>query len=197
MTLKICFKCNTEFDDYSKWGPKKYCSRKCANSRPQTKEIRESKSKKLQKPTTCKYCNTVLKSVSGAGSHEKSCLENPNRLPGSFFEKNHTLETKLKQGQKNGMGLRTPKSLLDMSKRTSSKIMKRLDIGCFICEWKLGSCDIHHILPVSKGGSDDNSNLTYICPNCHRLAHEDKLTDFISVTEKIGEEWRKFYFAHE
>ena len=197
MSLKLCPKCNTEFDDYSKYGPKKYCSRKCANSRPQTKEIRESKSKKLQKPTDCKYCGITFKSVSGAGSHQKSCSENPNRLPGAFFDRTHTFETKIKQGQKNGMGLKVPQSLLDMSKRTSSKIMKRMGLGCFTCGWNLGSCDIHHILPVSKGGSNDNSNLTYICPNCHRLAHEHKITEFTSVKEKIDEEWRKFYFAHE
>lgn len=197
MSLKLCPKCDVEFDDYSKWGPKKYCSRKCANSRPQTKEIRESKSKKLQKPANCKYCGLTLKSVSAAGSHQKSCSANPNRLPGAFFDRTHTLETKIKQGQKNGMGLRIPQSLLDMSKRTSSKIMKRMGLGCFTCGWDLGSCDIHHILPVSKGGSNDNSNLTYICPNCHRLAHEHKITEFTSVKEKIDEEWRKFYFAHQ
>lgn len=197
MSLKICPKCNSEFDDYSKWGAKKYCSRKCANSRQQTKEIRESKSKKLQKEADCKYCGITFKSVSGVGSHQKSCSENPNRLPGAFFDRTHTLETKIKQGQKNGMGLRVPQSLLDMSKRTSSKIMKRMELGCFTCGWDLGSCDIHHILPVSKGGSNDNNNLTYICPNCHRLAHEYKITEFTSVKEKIDEEWRKFYFAHE
>ena len=197
MSLKLCPKCSIEFDDYSKYSPKKFCSRKCANSREQTKEIRESKSKKLQKETNCKYCGVTYKSVSGAATHEKSCLDNPNRVPGSFFNKVHTLDTKIKQGQKNGMGLRIPASLLDMSKRTSSKIMKRLGIGCFTCGWDLGSCDIHHILPVSKGGSDDNGNLTYICPNCHRLAHENKLTTFTSVEEKVGEEWRKCYFAHE
>ena len=196
MSIVQCPKCSTEFENYSKYGPKKFCSRKCANSRPQSEETRERKRSKLQKPTNCKYCGITLKSVSGAGSHEKNCLENPSKVPAPFLNKKHTYETKIKQGQHNAMGLKIPASLLDMSKRTSSKIMKRLGIGCFNCGWNLGSCDIHHITPVSKGGKNDNDNLTYICPNCHRLAHENKLTIFISVTEKIGEEWRKFYFAH-
>lgn len=95
------------------------------------------------------------------------------------------------------MGIKIPKSLLDMSKRTSSKIMKRMELGCFNCNWNLGSCDIHHIIPKSEGGTDDSENLTYICPNCHRLAHENKLLEFVSIKDKIGEKWRDFYFAHK
>lgn len=33
MILKLCSKCSKEFDSYSKWGEKKFCSRTCANSR--------------------------------------------------------------------------------------------------------------------------------------------------------------------
>ena len=197
MSIKNCPRCNKEFDDYSKWGPKKFCSRKCANSREQTKEVREKKSNTLQKATACKHCGTILKSVSGAKTHEAHCLENPHRIPGVFFNKKHQVATKKQQGKNNAMGLRIPKSLLDMSKRTSSKVMKRLETGCFNCGWDRGTCDIHHIVPVSKGGTDLNSNLTYICPNCHRLAHEGKLTTFTSVDDKIGEAWRDHYYAHQ
>lgn len=197
MTITICPKCGVEFDNYSKWGPRRYCTRKCANSRPQSTEIRERKSKKLQKETPCQYCNEIYRSVSGAKTHEKSCQKNPRRQHGAFYGKAHKIATKKAQGKKNAMGLKIPTSLLDMSKRTTSKVMKRLGIGCFNCGWNQGSCDVHHILPVSKGGSNDNENLTYICPNCHRLAHEGKLTSFVSVAEKVGDVWRNYYFAHK
>lgn len=197
MAIIECPKCGNDFDDYSKWGPKKFCSRKCANSRSQTAEVREKKSRALQKETECQYCKTVLKSVSGARTHELHCLENPHRIPGIFFNKTHTVGTKKQQGKNNAMGVKVPKSLLDMSKRTSSKVMKRLGIGCFTCGWDLGSCDIHHIVPRSQGGTDLNENLTYICPNCHRLAHEGKLTTFTTVEEKVGNVWRDHYYAHE
>ena len=36
----ICPNCNTIFNSWSKWGDKKFCSRKCANSRPMTDERR-------------------------------------------------------------------------------------------------------------------------------------------------------------
>lgn len=31
-----------------------------------------------------------------------------------------------------------------------------------------GQCEIHHIIPRSKGGTDDHSNLITLCKNCHR-----------------------------
>jgi len=197
MSIISCPKCNKEFDNFSKWGLKKFCSRKCANSREQTSEIKERKSKKLSITGNCCYCGNEHNSKGGLKIHERYCLENPNRITGAFLNKQHSLKTKILQGKKNAMGLKVPNSLLDMSKRTTSKIIKRLGIGCFNCGWNLGSCDIHHIIPVSKGGTNDNKNLTHICPNCHRLAHEGKITTFVSVEEKIGNEWRQFYFAHE
>lgn len=31
--------------------------------------------------------------------------------------------------------------------------------------------EIHHILPLSKGGSNNWDNLSVLCPNCHRTIH--------------------------
>lgn len=31
--------------------------------------------------------------------------------------------------------------------------------------------EIHHIVPLGKGGKDDLSNLVALCPNCHRKLH--------------------------
>jgi hypothetical protein len=46
--LKKCPKCNNDFNAYSKWGLKKFCSRTCANSRgPRTNEFKKAVSKKL------------------------------------------------------------------------------------------------------------------------------------------------------
>lgn len=197
MAIKKCPKCNNEFDDYSKWGAKKFCSRKCSNSRTQTQEMRDKKALKISKPGNCAYCDKEYATTGALKYHQRHCEKNPNRKQGSFFDKQHTLETKIKQGQTNAMGLKVPDSILDMSKRTTSKVMRRLGVGCSRCGWLEGACDIHHILPRSKGGTDSNDNLTYICPNCHRLAHEGKITEFVSLTTQIGDEWRKYYFAHE
>jgi hypothetical protein len=42
---------------------------------------------------------------------------------------------------------------------------------CLHCGLEFPSLDKHHILPTSKGGKDNKSNITHLCPNCHRLAH--------------------------
>lgn len=65
-------------------------------------------------------------------------------------------------------------SILDCSKRTISKILKRSKIGCAICEWNESTCDIHHIIEKSNGGTDDISNLIIVCPNHHRMIHTNK-----------------------
>lgn len=31
--------------------------------------------------------------------------------------------------------------------------------------------EVHHILPICEGGSDDYSNLIVLCSNCHTLEH--------------------------
>jgi len=46
--LKTCPKCNEEFNAYSKWGNKKFCSKSCGNSRgPRTTEFKKAISEKL------------------------------------------------------------------------------------------------------------------------------------------------------
>lgn len=55
---------------------------------------------------------------------------------------------------------------------------------CFICGWDEDSCDIHHILPKSKGGKDDFSNLSVLCPNHHRLADRKKLNNLPTVSSR-------------
>ena len=42
--IRECPKCGTEFNAYSKWGEKKFCSRKCSNSRSWSKEDRAKRS---------------------------------------------------------------------------------------------------------------------------------------------------------
>lgn len=83
-------------------------------------------------------------------------------------------------------------TILGSSKTTAVKILQRMKLCCFSCGWDKAACDIHHIVPASKGGTDENSNLTYLCPNCHRLAHRGKLTVFPTLEEKLGDSWKAF-----
>jgi 5-methylcytosine-specific restriction endonuclease McrA len=148
--------------------------------------MKEKKRKKLEKPGNCKFCGFVSASKSGLAQHQKVCLNNPNA---------NTL-VNIQRGQKSTT-IKVPLSILDVSKRTVAKILRRLKAGCSNCGWDEASCDIHHILPRSKGGKDADDNLAVLCPNCHRLAHCDKLVKFKSVKEQFGEIWREHYYSHK
>lgn len=84
-------------------------------------------------------------------------------------------------------------TLFDFSKRTISKILNRMDIGCSICGWNKTICDIHHIIERKNGGTDDHSNLTYVCPNCHRMIHNNLLNPKMNLLEQIGDSWKDYY----
>jgi hypothetical protein len=88
-------------------------------------------------------------------------------------------------------------SILDFSRRTVTKIIKRLNLGCFECGWNETPGDLHHIIPKSLGGLDTHANLTHLCPNCHRKAHRGLLKTFTSLEDKIGDKWKDFYFPQK
>jgi hypothetical protein len=90
-------------------------------------------------------------------------------------------------------------SLLDISGRTVSKIVKRMQMKCCICGWDRCVVDLHHIIPRAKGGPDDISNLTPLCPNCHREVHHNLIDANLlkSIETLYGDEWKKHYFNSE
>lgn len=67
----------------------------------------------------------------------------------------------------------------------SCKLQKILLLyPCANCNWNVGPRDVHHIIHACNGGKNDLSNLITLCPNCHRLAHrnllsEDKLQELV------------------
>ena len=54
--------------------------------------------------------------------------------------------------------------------------------GCFYCGWKEVSCDVHHI---NGRKSQSLKNLTYACPNCHRLIHRGFIAELITIDKFI------------
>lgn len=91
-----------------------------------------------------------------------------------------------------------PESMLSLSKRTVTKIMKRLGVGCSRCGWKEATCDVHHIQGRKIPDPHNHKNLTYVCPNCHRLAHTKKIKpeELISLEQQIGERWKSVYYPN-
>src|SRR5271157_3080194 len=111
-------------------------------------------------------------------------------------------ESRKKIGQTVNKG-KKPKSILDFSSRTTRIILRRIlderHIGCSLCDWNKDACDLHHIVQTSKGGSDKNSNLTYVCPNCHRLIHSKKIDSSSIITletyfKSKEIDWTKYFY---
>lgn len=44
------------------------------------------------------------------------------------------------------------------------------EYSCEICNWNECTRDVHHIIPVAKGGKSIYTNLISLCPNHHKMA---------------------------
>lgn len=74
--------------------------------------------------------------------------------------------------------------LKSQNSTTSMKVLynKLQHLPCQICGWKEATRDIHHIKPVSQGGTNIEENLIVVCPNHHRMIH----SKLISETELLN-----------
>lgn len=81
--------------------------------------------------------------------------------------------------------------------KTIRRIFKQLNVSCSRCGWNEGTCDLHHINGKKVKNPDGHWNLTLICPNCHRLFHEGKITenDVLTLDKHIGDSWKELYYG--
>lgn len=150
-----------------------------------------------RKPKICEWCKQQFVPH---GGRQKTCsrtcgqkLSYELRGPKSSGAKHSLAVGKATKGTTG----KTPESLLELSTRTVRKILKRLGLGCSRCQWNEGTCDLHHIKGRKILNPDHHSNLTYICPNCHRLFHEKKIgaIDVQSLELQIGDKWKEVYYG--
>jgi len=153
-----CEKCNKKHD--GTFGSGRFCSESCAKSRSHNKQTREkiassvaawaaSHPHELHK-YTCEKCGKAFESKKIRQSRKKHCEQCKRKV--AYCKED-------------------AKSILEFSKRTQQKILKRAKIKCVLCGWNEAACDIHHIVPKKKGGTDSHDNLVVVCPNCHRTIH--------------------------
>lgn len=69
----------------------------------------------------------------------------------------------------------TFKSKGDFSMKTFARKMQSLP--CQICGWEEATRDLHHIIPVSKGGKNVENNIIAVCPNHHRMIHSKLISE--------------------
>jgi len=63
-----------------------------------------------------------------------------------------------------------------LTQAKKNKIKRAVGNVCEIPRCKSQAYDVHHIVPLSKGGRNLGSNLIVLCANCHRDAHAGKFT---------------------
>jgi 5-methylcytosine-specific restriction endonuclease McrA len=167
--MKICEKCEKKHD--GKYGSGRFCSKTCAkgfSTQAKRSEINQ------------RVSDTMSIKVNGMTKQQKVQKE---------------------IADKHASYVRTVEltSLYDISSRTVTKIMKRMNLPCSLCGWHVDGivCDIHHIVERKNGGTNEHDNLTYICPNCHRLVHNKLISsnDLVSLHDYIGDSWKKYYFV--
>lgn len=196
---KICTECNNEFpatNDFfhahseNKYGLSSKC-KKCRNLRCNFHNKRTNK--KLNKnlnitkvctgcskifPATIEYFNRYKLGKSGVDCKCKECRQKEARI---YYKNNkekslikyHKYRT-VKQG--NG-GSFTCKQIHNMYIQQNKK--------CKVCREEFGSKKYHidHIIPISKGGSSDISNIQLLCKKCNLSKGNKNLEDWL---EDIG-----------
>lgn len=170
-----CLFCNKELSGRYQ---KRFCSHSCAAQYNNSKrKIRHGKTKTKH----CLECGKEIEVSIYSSSKSWYCEEHDRRKNKSPHSKD---TSKIK-------------SILEFSKRTAVKILKRMGAKCSICGWNESTCDIHHIIPKKNGGTDDMDNLIYICPNCHRVCHTTTKYSIeylkslaLSILYK---DWKEFY----
>ena len=138
-----------------------------------------------------KFCSLSCSSLEG---HKNRRTYEMIEAAKEYWKKNPELKREKEINSQKGKH-KKPTSILEVSKRTISKIFRRLNIGCSNCGWNEEVCDLHHIISRKDGGSDDHANLTYLCPNCHRLAGRGQINNFINLHDYIGDRWKEYYYG--
>ncbi len=189
--MKICKNCDNEFQEKEK--TQKFCSRSCSVSYG-------NKHRKLTEETKNKISQSVSKSISKKWEDPSYRDKIIKALKGRKGFK-HSEETKRKIGlsNKNNYREKDPKHIYQVSSRTRSKILKRLNLKCSNCGWDKHICDLHHIKGRKILNPHNHDNLSYLCPNCHRLAQLNIIptNELITFTEQIGESWKNYYYIIE
>lgn len=152
-----CKRCMRECD--GTFGSGLFCSRACANARNHSVETKRKTSESLlgtQVNKTCPICNAEFSVSIGRSDRRRYCS---NACRGKSWAV-------------------TPEKF---SPRRIRRSLAKLNAHkCLSCGWDRTSCDIHHIRGRKIENPDACTNMTLLCPNCHRLVHERKL-DIMTV----------------
>lgn len=192
--MKTCENCNKEHD--GTYGSGRFCSKECArgfSTKNKRKEINEKTSNSLKgRKLSDEHRDKISKIQSGKVMSENTKNKISNTKKGIARTEEEKTNIAIGMLKSNGKEIN---SILDVSSRTVTKILTRMNIGCSRCGWKESTCDIHHINGRKIEDFNNNNNLSLICPNCHRLVHTGKIKkeELIPLSIYIGDKWKAYY----
>ena len=97
-------------------------------------------------------------------------IKNADRAPYKIFLEDIELESIIPFDYERKENNHNNKPRSSISKALRYKILKRDRFTCQACGARAPDVELEvdHIIPVSKGGTDDESNLTTLCKACNR-----------------------------
>jgi hypothetical protein len=151
-----CPKCNVEFDNYSKWGVKKFCSRKCSNSRnfsAETNELKRIKSKEW-------HANNVspCKGKPGWKPTEEQKKQKSETIKQLWIDRGHVPKTReecLAKNKATVMRYRARK-LKATPEHANTKLINEIYRHC------PKGYEVDHIIALAEGGLHHEDNLQYL-----------------------------------
>jgi hypothetical protein len=196
--LCSCDYCNNNFlktkhdvvSKINKGGKTLFCSTACSNKYlyklfgfSDERKLKISNTRKNKIITefkytyTCAKCGTIIKT-------NIKCRK--NRKPKCGRCKRIT----------NQIDIKKIDSLYELSNRTICKIIKKGKIKCVNCGWDKTTLDLHHIYGRNIENPNSHNNLVCLCPNCHRLAHENKLSKSFLCENSLNKtftNWKEYF----
>jgi 5-methylcytosine-specific restriction endonuclease McrA len=122
--------------------------------------------------TECSYCGSSIRKTADRSDHEHHFCNDTCR--GSWMSENQT-------GQ-NHPNWRGGKHIIDSLRKQLRPSFNSIkddvrEEACYSCGESDTRLDVHHIIPLSAGGTNESWNLMTLCDSCHRTAeaHTRKL----------------------
>ena len=150
----------------------------------------------------CERCNKEHDGKYGSGRFcSRTCANARKHTEETKKRIGESLRKRQKEKSKKVKDKKEVKNICELSSRTITKVFNRLvkyeNLGCSICGWNQSTCDLHHIRGRKIKDANNHKNLCYLCPNCHRLVHTNRIKkeELVSILEQIGDLWKEYYYA--
>ena len=79
-----------------------------------------------------------------------------------------------------------------ITSQTNLSLRRKFKYRCLINPSHVGT-DLHHIVPRSQGGSDDDENKVFLCRKCHAMIHSEGAVNWQEKLIELRKLWFERY----